>query len=77
MVLKAKQNFISKIILDCKENNKKLFDTTSDLCEDGKQNQLPKTKNDQELANEFLDYYTNKIETIRSNLQHHWMPTIS
>ena len=50
-------------------NNEILYSTINKLLDNGKQIILPDAKSDAELANSFLNYFTEKIEKIRASFQ--------
>ena len=66
-----KKLYMTDKVLKSKGNSKELHRIVTELCGDRKQNPLPDHNNDKSLASEFLDFFINKIETIRNNLDHH------
>ena len=64
---KAKNEIISDKIQDCKGDTKKLYALVSNLTE----NPLPESENMEKLSNKFADYFLEKIQIIRIELDQH------
>ena len=64
----AKAQYYRNKIQESKNKTKHLYNTISDLTGRTKQNPLPASPNDETLANEFLEFFISKIETIRRDL---------
>ena len=64
----AKSQFYHTKIQEAENNTKYLYDAISGLTGRTKQNPLPPSTDDTTLANDFLKYFSNKIETIRNDL---------
>ncbi|XP_060590708.1 uncharacterized protein LOC132745754 [Ruditapes philippinarum] len=64
----AKSGFYQSKINDAEGNVKKLYNVTSKLLGREKENPLPSYSNDQDLANDFLQYFTDKIKNLRDQL---------
>ena len=60
-----KHQAITKKILDCKNNSKQLFSVVNCITNNKPSNPLPENKTDEELANDFADFFTGKIQKIR------------
>ena len=63
-----KKQTMSKKILENRKNTKQLFKIVSKVTNSNQQNPLP-DGNPEELAEEFADYFLNKIKTIRKLFQ--------
>jgi len=64
----AKSSFYQSVISDAEGNVKKLYSVTSKLLGREKENPLPSCSNDVDLANDFLQYFSNKIKKLRAQL---------
>ena len=62
---------MSNRVLKAKGNNKELYQITTELCGHRKLNPMLNSTSNNVLADEFLDFFINKTETIRSNLKGH------
>ena len=68
MLYASKTSSYSKEVKDCKGNTKKLYKLVYRLMETSQENLLPDNDNPEDLANEFADYFMNKISKIRDSL---------
>ena len=50
---------------------KKLYTLINNIANNNKDNPLPKSQNDEELANEFAQYFISRIKSIRDTLYSH------
>ena len=64
----ARKEFVSKSVLECNRDNKKLYKLASSLMGMKKENQLPECDSKEELANQFAEFFIAKIQTIRDKL---------
>ena len=64
----ARKEFVSKSILECNRDNKKLYKLASSLMGTTKENPLPKCDSKENLANQFAEFFIAKIQTIRDKL---------
>ena len=64
----ARKEFVSKIILECDRDNKKLYKLASSLMGTTKENPLPECDSKEKLANQFAEFFIAKIQTIRDKL---------
>jgi exonuclease III len=62
---KAKSAYYCSQIADCGKDQKQLFHIVNGLLKRGKSNSLPTHTESEELANQFADYFTGKIQKIR------------
>ena len=51
---------MTDLVLNCKGDSKKLYTLVSKLTGSVKDNPLPSAENDENLANEFADYFMDK-----------------
>ena len=63
----SKTLYYSNRVEECQNNSKSLHRITSTLLVNQHQITLPSTENDEELANNFSAYFTQKIDKIREN----------
>jgi hypothetical protein len=70
MINRAKKEQLSSKIKENEKNTKSLYKIVSDLTGTRTENPMPPGKTDTELANDFADFFINKITTIRDNLEH-------
>ena len=56
---------------DCQTDAKKLYSLINNLTNNNKDNPLPKSQSDEGLANEFAQYFTSKMKSIRDTLDSH------
>ena len=72
MALQAKKvDSINKIIIENERDAKKLYKIFNNLTGNIPENPLPDSKSDEELANNFTDFFIHKIQNIRDSLEHH------
>jgi len=64
----AKSSFYQSVISDAEGNVKKLYSVPSKLLGREKENLLPSCSNDVDLANDILQYFSNKIIKLRAQL---------
>ena len=62
-----KKQLITKQVIDCKGDNKKLYKLMAHLTGARSDNPLPPHDSDESLANQFADYFITKIDRIRDN----------
>ena len=82
MLYKAKENYHSTIIKDNAKDSKLLFRTVDKLLQKNNDKYYPPAKNDEELANSFVDFFLTKIDNIRngfinSHLEQYIVPGLS
>ena len=65
----TKTEIISGKITELKGDTKNLYSLLYQLTRNEKENPLPERENDQDLANQFTDYFINKIQTIHDSLK--------
>ena len=58
-------------VLECDRDSKKLYDLVSNLPGTKAVNPLPEHNDSEQLANEFADFFMEKIRKIRSSLDAH------
>ena len=68
---KAKHKFYSDKIQDCRNDTHKLFQIINTLTGSKPENPMPECDNDQQLADEFAEFFAEKIDRIRSDLDHY------
>ena len=68
MLAGSKLRTISNKIEECGSNTKKLYNLVNNITGRVKINPMPPGKSDQLLANEFAEYFLNKIDKIRDDL---------
>ena len=68
---KAKCKFCSDKIQDCRNDTDKLFQIINTLTGSNLENPMPECDNDQQLADEFAEFFAEKIDRIRSDLDHY------
>ena len=66
---RTKLNAISTRVSECKTDTKKLYNLIRYLTGTSTANPLPPSLSDEEMANEFADYFMNKIQSIRDSLE--------
>ena len=59
---------MSESVLECSRDNKQLYKLASSLMGMKKENQLPECDSKEELANQFANFFIEKIQTIRDKL---------
>lgn len=65
----TKKKVNSDLITNCKGDTKRLYQTFNKLTGVKKENPLPEGKSNDELAEEFADFFLSKIEIIRNDLK--------
>ena len=68
MLYALKTSTYSKEVKDCRGNTKKLYKLVYSLMGTSQENPLPDNNNSEDLANEFADFFMNKISKIRDSL---------
>ena len=68
MLYASKTSTYSKEIKDCRGDTKKLYKLVYNLMGTSQENLLPDNDNPEELANEFADFFMDKISKIRDSL---------
>ena len=69
--MKTKNEIISDKIQDIKGDTKKLHALMSNLTGRNTENPVPGSENIEKLSNEFADYFLEKIQIIRTELDQH------
>ena len=59
---------VMKKILDCGRDSKQLFSIVNAITNNKQINPLPDNKSHEEMANDFVDFFIRKIQTIRDEL---------
>ena len=62
---------MGKKIKDCGIDTKKLYTLINNLTNNNKDNPLPESQSDEDLANQFAHYFMSKIKSIRDSLDSH------
>ena len=65
----TKTKIISEKITKLRGNTKSLYSLVYQLTGNEKENPLPERENNEDLANQFADYFMNKIQTIHDSLK--------
>ena len=65
----SKQKYIREKIDACGSDSKLLFQTVSQLTGSNKSNPLPEGVSDEQLANDFAQFFFNKVDTIGQDLE--------
>ena len=68
LLKRTKTDAISTRVNECKTDTKKLYNLIRYLTGTSTSNPLPPSSSDEEMANEFADYFMNKIQSIRDSL---------
>ena len=68
MLFESKKINISNKVNHCNRDTSQLFKLVSEITSSTKDNPLPDGKSNQELADQFAEYFINKIQKIRNNL---------
>ena len=71
MLLESKQTTIADKVILCNEDAKQLFRLANEITSSTKYNPLPDRISNQELADQFVDYFINKIQLIRNSLKNY------
>ena len=69
MMKNTKTKIISEKITELRGNTKSLYSLVYQLTGNEKENPLPERENNEDLANQFADYFMNKIQTIHDSLR--------
>ena len=69
MLKEAKKNTISENIYACNRDTRQLYKLVSELTSSVKENPLPIGKSNNELAEEFVDFFLSKIQQIHDSLE--------
>ena len=64
----ARKEFVSKSILECDKDSKKLYKLALSLMGAMKENPLPECDTNENLANQFAEFFITKIQNIRDKL---------
>ena len=64
----ARKEFVSKSVMVCDKDNKKLYTLASSLMGVTKENPLPECDTKEDLANQFAEFIITKIQNIRDKL---------
>ena len=65
----TKTEIISEKITKLRGNTKSLYSLVYQQTGNEKENPLPERENNEDLANQFADYFMNKIQTIHDSLK--------
>ena len=65
----TKREMLSAKVAECKGDAKKLYQLFNNITGKVKENPMPQERSDQELAEEFADYFIHKITNIRDSLR--------
>ena len=71
MLHEIKKEKITAKVLECDRDSKKLYDLVSNLTGTKADNPLPEHNDSEQLANEFADFFMEKIRKIQSSLDSH------
>ena len=71
LLMRTKIDVFSTKVSECETDTKKLYSLIRYLIGTTTSNPLPPSSSDEELANEFADYFMNKIQSIRDRLDTH------
>ena len=63
-----KKDVISEKVLQCGRDTGRLYDLINNITETSKENPLPDHTNKETLANEFAEFFLEKIQKIQSEL---------
>eukprot|EP00794_Sanderia_malayensis_P002898 gene2898-3350_t len=69
MILEKKTKILSDKILKCKGDTRALYKTFNKITGSKSENQMPEGKSEDQLATEFAEFFTNKIQKIRDDLK--------
>ena len=64
MIRSARTQVISDKVLECGHNTKKLYSVVNGLIGRTAENPLPESQSDEQLAENFTDYFMDKIKNI-------------
>ena len=65
----TKTKIISGKIIELRGDTKNLYSLVYQLTRNENENPIPERENDEDLANQFADYFMNKIQTICNSLK--------
>ena len=68
LLTQVKTTKIKEKIYDCHNDTKKLYELVVYLTGTATENPLPPGKTDNQLVEDFVEFFMNKIQTIRDNL---------
>ena len=68
MLFESKKINIANKVNQCNRDTRQLFTLVSNITSSTKDNPLPDGKSNQELANQFAEYFIEKTQKIRNNL---------
>ena len=68
MLTSIRTEVLSDKVKECNNNSGKLYNLVKELTNTKAKNPLPKASSEEELANQFADYFMNKIKNIREAL---------
>ena len=68
MLTSIRTEVLSDKVKECNNNSGKLYDLVKELTNAKDKNPFPKASSDEELANQFADFFMNKIKNIRDEL---------
>ena len=68
MLASIRTEVLSDKVKECNNNSGKLYDLVKELTNTKAKNPLPEASSEEELANQFVDYFMNKIKNIREAL---------
>ena len=71
ILLESKQTTIMNKVNQCNRDTKQLFRLVNEITSSTKDNPLPDGISNQELADQFADYFINKIQLIRDSLDNY------
>ena len=71
MLYEIKKEKITVKVLECDRDSKKLYDLVSNFTGTKVVNPLPEHNDSEQLANEFVDFFMEKIRKIQSSLDAH------
>ena len=69
MLIESKQTTIADKVNQCNKDAKQLFRLVNEIALSTKDNLLPDGISNQELADQFTDYFIDKIQLIRNSLK--------
>ena len=75
MLRRIRTDKITEKVTECAGNTKKLYYLVSYLTRSETENPMPPGKMDDKLAEEFSEFFMQKIKTIRDGLEHHLLYT--
>ena len=67
----SKKESINETIDDCGNDQKRLFNAVSNLISNRKSNPLPESSSNTELAKDFANFFYNKVDKIRKDMEGH------